>query len=127
MQRRKANVEEIGSQRKMRSMLLQNAEREQARSFRLLNRRAKVSGGELFPFHGKLRLAAGRSGSEQKKESGHANSFHKPSWARDRKSTRLNSSHGYISYAVFCLKKKKSYAHAPRISLQPTSRSLYSV
>src|SRR2546429_5362347 len=29
----------------------------------------------------------------------------------DRKSTRLNSSHGYISYAVFCLKKKKQ----PRI------------
>src|SRR6266542_6134360 len=29
-----------------------------------------------------------------------------PSWG-DRKSTRLNSSHGSISYAVFCLKKKK--------------------
>src|SRR2546429_3777171 len=31
-----------------------------------------------------------------------------PSWPSigDRKSTRLNSSHGYISYAVFCLKKK---------------------
>src|SRR5205809_1241758 len=28
---------------------------------------------------------------------------------RDRKSTRLNSSHGYISYAVFCLKKKNSH------------------
>src|SRR2546429_4555338 len=28
-------------------------------------------------------------------------------FCRDRKSTRLNSSHGYISYAVFCLKKKK--------------------
>src|SRR5205809_6828824 len=28
-------------------------------------------------------------------------------WGSDRKSTRLNSSHGYISYAVFCLKKKK--------------------
>src|SRR5256884_8272929 len=28
----------------------------------------------------------------------------------DRKSTRLNSSHGYISYAVFCLKKKKIYS-----------------
>src|SRR2546429_6389068 len=27
----------------------------------------------------------------------------------DRKSTRLNSSHGYISYAVFCLKKKKRH------------------
>src|SRR5687768_17960871 len=37
----------------------------------------------------------------------------------DRKSTRLNSSHGYISYAVFCLKKKKTkkkqYTH-PHIS-----------
>src|SRR2546422_1427351 len=30
-----------------------------------------------------------------------------PETVRDRKSTRLNSSHGYISYAVFCLKKKK--------------------
>src|SRR2546429_5746377 len=30
-----------------------------------------------------------------------------PARRRDRKSTRLNSSHGYISYAVFCLKKKK--------------------
>src|SRR2546422_7396432 len=28
---------------------------------------------------------------------------------RDRKSTRLNSSHGYISYAVFCLKKKNKF------------------
>src|SRR3712207_8478239 len=33
--------------------------------------------------------------------------------ARDRKSTRLNSSHANISYAVFCLKKKKKhYTHA---------------
>src|SRR2546430_4782751 len=34
----------------------------------------------------------------------------RPDWAaaaRDRKSTRLNSSHSQISYAVFCLKKKK--------------------
>src|SRR2546422_5829987 len=35
----------------------------------------------------------------------------------DRKSTRLNSSHGYISYAVFCLKKKKTKSR--------TSRQLY--
>src|SRR2546422_7934580 len=34
----------------------------------------------------------------------------------DRKSTRLNSSHGYISYAVFCLKKKKT--HMPQQSVQ---------
>src|SRR5687768_18071775 len=34
---------------------------------------------------------------------------------RDRKSTRLNSSHGYISYAVFCLKKKKTNTHNQHI------------
>src|SRR2546422_8579042 len=33
--------------------------------------------------------------------------YAEPRRDRDRKSTRLNSSHGYISYAVFCLKKKK--------------------
>src|SRR2546422_4905646 len=33
----------------------------------------------------------------------------------DRKSTRLNSSHGYISYAVFCLKKKKKNAQPYKI------------
>src|SRR3989337_3349901 len=32
--------------------------------------------------------------------------------SRDRKSTRLNSSHGSISYAVFCLKKKKYHGDA---------------
>src|SRR5687768_18102806 len=31
---------------------------------------------------------------------------------KDRKSTRLNSSHGYISYAVFCLKKKNKWKKA---------------
>src|SRR2546428_10192681 len=36
--------------------------------------------------------------------------------ARDRKSTRLNSSHDQISYAVFCLKKKKQTNHDPFIS-----------
>src|SRR3712207_8104602 len=33
-------------------------------------------------------------------------------FAEDRKSTRLNSSHANISYAVFCLKKKKNQCHA---------------
>src|SRR2546429_3874287 len=32
--------------------------------------------------------------------------------AEDRKSTRLNSSHGYISYAVFCLKKRDGHERA---------------
>src|SRR2546429_3212887 len=40
--------------------------------------------------------------------------------AIDRKSTRLNSSHGYISYAVFCLKKKKK-THVPLVAFQLTS------
>src|SRR5205809_5592419 len=36
---------------------------------------------------------------------------------RDRKSTRLNSSHGYISYAVFCLKKKKKIQYIKQKTL----------
>src|SRR3712207_8341433 len=37
-----------------------------------------------------------------------------PVVGEDRKSTRLNSSHANISYAVFCLKKKKKYNQTPR-------------
>src|SRR2546429_5184967 len=39
----------------------------------------------------------------------------------DRKSTRLNSSHGYISYAVFCLKKKKNETHDRHLNVCATS------
>src|SRR5258708_14153660 len=42
--------------------------------------------------------------------------------ARDRKSTRLNSSHQIISYAVFCLKKKKTSQSRTKLT---TLRSLY--
>src|SRR5438309_8410350 len=44
-------------------------------------------------------------------------------FVRDRKSTRLNSSHSSISYAVFCLKKKKD-AMMPRTDRLDTSQSL---
>src|SRR2546430_8922663 len=44
---------------------------------------------------------------QQVKRNGGAIQLHK----RDRKSTRLNSSHSQISYAVFCLKKKKNFTH----------------
>src|SRR2546429_6734541 len=49
------------------------------------------------------------NGGEQKRLGEHLAGEMPPACAdgRDRKSTRLNSSHGYISYAVFCLKKKK--------------------
>src|SRR5687768_17843577 len=45
----------------------------------------------------------------------------------DRKSTRLNSSHGYISYAVFCLKKKKPFVETRHAHLAVVARrhSLY--
>src|SRR2546429_3425332 len=39
---------------------------------------------------------------------------------QDRKSTRLNSSHGYISYAVFCLKKKKTQSDGG-VQIDPSS------
>src|SRR2546430_13181349 len=44
---------------------------------------------------------------EQRKNTPPAASCGVPGRPRDRKSTRLNSSHSQISYAVFCLKKKK--------------------
>src|SRR5256884_3771767 len=44
--------------------------------------------------------------------------------AIDRKSTRLNSSHGYISYAVFCLKKKKHYSPPSITTLLTTSSAV---
>src|SRR2546429_4033361 len=53
---------------------------------------------------------------------------HRDRVGRDRKSTRLNSSHGYISYAVFCLKKKNSAGYEEshphhELILQPDNQS----
>src|SRR2546422_5496052 len=53
------------------------------------------------------------SGREGRQRSGDEKLQHLTPRNGDRKSTRLNSSHGYISYAVFCLKKKKAPSHAP--------------
>src|SRR3712207_7227577 len=58
-----------------------------------------AGGGDRFAF--KTSPAAWRPGSRARAG---------PSAARDRKSTRLNSSHANISYAVFCLKKKNQLA-----------------
>src|SRR2546422_1301119 len=43
----------------------------------------------------------------------------------DRKSTRLNSSHGYISYAVFCLKKKKKKRGVPVYRIGEQRHSIF--
>src|SRR2546429_7147511 len=66
----------------------------------------------LFRSHRALRdLQGGRHGSQPRgpaaSRSRGAKDGRRVHRQRDRKSTRLNSSHGYISYAVFCLKKKK--------------------
>src|SRR2546426_3530730 len=42
----------------------------------------------------------------------------------DRKSTRLNSSHLVISYAVFCLKKKKTHSGRPQTPPHPQHRQI---
>src|SRR2546429_5170202 len=46
-------------------------------------------------------------------------SWRHPFGLLDRKSTRLNSSHGYISYAVFCLKKKNNIGSSRCLSPRP--------
>src|SRR5438128_8509078 len=49
--------------------------------------------------------------------------LHRVRHIRDRKSTRLNSSHGSISYAVFCLKKKRITRTRPTSPIIPTPPS----
>src|SRR2546430_6926343 len=48
-----------------------------------------------------------------------------PGLVRDRKSTRLNSSHSQISYAVFCLKKKKIYDLPPALLATVDARTAH--
>src|SRR2546428_4644575 len=81
--------------------------------------RSLHQGGEHF---GDARLAvAGRAEEEDRLSGVHRRAELRERLARDRKSTRLNSSHDQISYAVFCLKKKKTRPMAILIS---TSRSI---
>src|SRR5690349_22182246 len=60
----------------------------------------------LFPYTTLFRSCTRRSGSQAVISIG-SSKPNGPTPVRDRKSTRLNSSHVEISYAVFCLKKKK--------------------
>src|SRR5687768_17697962 len=83
----------------------------------------------LFPYTTLFRSEQGEEGGEQDHErAGALGCAGRPHGRRrdrdpegpqaagpgDRKSTRLNSSHGYISYAVFCLKKKKKTENSVR-------------
>src|SRR2546429_3945172 len=69
--------------------------------FRSRTRRGWPANGEQAP------TPTGAAAASQSSAAGKAPGKGAPCPA-DRKSTRLNSSHGYISYAVFCLKKKKN-------------------
>src|SRR2546422_2038934 len=64
---------------------------------------------------------AARLETDEKKRLGLAEAAQKAIHERDRKSTRLNSSHGYISYAVFCLKKKSEQASTQEHAAPPTA------
>src|SRR2546422_4034501 len=83
----------------------------------------------LFRSHGGCARARRVSGqrilrSRRHPEAGAVEKLPAPRARGDRKSTRLNSSHGYISYAVFCLKKKKKTApHASTLSDVDPTRS----
>src|SRR5690606_25036736 len=62
-----------------------------------------------------------RPGAGRRREAGGNRHFQ----SRDRKSTRLNSSHVKISYAVFCLKKKKDIGASEFLGVQPLTVSVY--
>src|SRR2546428_1736496 len=72
----------------------------------------------LFPYTTLFR--SGRAGIPERGDSGqeHLDSLRRIAPLVDRKSTRLNSSHDQISYAVFCLKKKKKKINN-KSSMQP--------
>src|SRR2546429_6173753 len=61
----------------------------------------------LFPYTTLFRSAEDGAMLRDTLTSGEIDAVAEKLNVKDRKSTRLNSSHGYISYAVFCLKKKK--------------------
>src|SRR2546422_2213439 len=68
-----------------------------------LFRSAAFQGGSTFEGQNLAKIGLRQPGQEP----GEAIIAFENVFTEDRKSTRLNSSHGYISYAVFCLKKKK--------------------
>src|SRR6266850_4746937 len=74
----------------------------------------------LFPYTTlfRSRPAPRRAGSHRRQCRARSGRRHGPSRRRDRKSTRLNSSHLVISYAVFCLKKKKT----PKLPFPPAKK-----
>src|SRR2546430_9536828 len=78
----------------------------------LLHRYDGLLHGNILAITGRLLAEAHKSGSQSLLQVG------------DRKSTRLNSSHSQISYAVFCLKKKKTITESSSIARCSVSSSV---
>src|SRR5207245_6192755 len=76
----------------------------------------------LFPYTTLFRSAAGCGGGSGGGSRGTPAGTYTIAVTGDRKSTRLNSSHGSISYAVFCLKKKKKSTHHTNTNTKRTQR-----
>src|SRR2546422_1560198 len=83
----------------------------------------------LFPYTTLFRSKAWKQIEEGSKEPSPFSFQEKGKWGGllDRKSTRLNSSHGYISYAVFCLKKKKKDKATDRLHKTVDSTNVYTL
>src|SRR2546422_7146698 len=78
------------------------------------------------PPHGAGVRGGGRGGAAHRGPGGAQalrTSLRPPGEMSDRKSTRLNSSHGYISYAVFCLKKKNRMTKTPSSDKKQKSKA----
>jgi hypothetical protein len=67
VQRSVPNVEKVRSERKMRAVLFQYAERQDADAFRLGDGVPEIGGGELFPFWGKFCLSVSRDGTQDER------------------------------------------------------------
>src|SRR2546426_2355391 len=76
----------------------------------------------LFPYTTLFRSVL-RTGYQQRQQLGLTSVAGNSRLSLDRKSTRLNSSHLVISYAVFCLKKKKTKKSKSSIDKNKTNRS----
>src|SRR2546429_2957172 len=82
----------------------------------------------LFPYTTLFRSSPTRSGTSPgggDAGAGSPSRSWRRAWRLDRKSTRLNSSHGYISYAVFCLKKKKKKRNQKKSPIETCEVTLY--
>src|SRR3712207_7313989 len=84
--------------------------------------RSVAGGGDQRGAHGHL-PHPGRHGAGAGRAGGGMDGHGRPAAGGDRKSTRLNSSHANISYAVFCLEKKKKHSAtlSPPPRFPPTS------